>query len=66
MPWSQPSGLASEPELREQNLERHYKALTPCLAAAVLHARPAPLKTPQMTMAQSGGPTPRDRDAQME
>jgi len=66
MPWSQQAGLASEPEIREQNLERHYKALTPCLAAAVLHARPAPAKIPQMTMTQSSATAPRDRDAQME
>ncbi|WEK48552.1 MAG: hypothetical protein P0Y66_11985 [Candidatus Kaistia colombiensis] len=66
MPWPRQSVLASEPSIREQNLDHHYKALTPCLAAAVLHARPAEAKTPQMTMTQSQGQAGKDRDAQME
>ena len=45
-----------------EELQSHYKALTPCLAAAVLHARPSEKKLPQMAMSHSG----EDRDAEME
>lgn len=61
--WREQDVRASEPSVREENLQRHYKALNPCLAAAVLHARPADKRpSPQMAMSHSDGA----RDAEME
>ncbi|MCX5576925.1 hypothetical protein [Kaistia terrae] len=62
MPRSQQAILASQPGAREQALQSHYKALNPCLAAAVLHARPAEKKSQQMAMSQLVD----DRFAEME
>lgn len=63
MPRPQQAVLASQPSIREENLQRHYKALNPCLAAAVLHARrPEPQASPQMSLSRPD----KDRDAEME
>jgi len=58
----QQATLATQTGPREENLQSQYKALNPCLAAAVLHARPSEKKLPQMTMSRSG----EDRDSEME
>lgn len=59
---SQQAILTSQPGAREKALQSQYKALNPCLAAAVLHARPAEKKTQQMAMSQIDD----DRFAEME
>jgi hypothetical protein len=59
----QQATLAPQTGPREENLQRHYKALNPCLAAAVLHARPSEKKQSQpMAMSQLVD----DRYAEME
>lgn len=59
----QQTAFASAPNLREENLQSHYKALNRHLAAAVLHARrPEPQAAPQMSLSRPDD----DRDAEME